>query len=192
MAGERERSPRRHGEPRFETRLEPAVVGTTDATPPELQNASQGGLQLAVLPFGKHRGTPIGDVPAPYLIMLCCWQLAATSSCTDPDCPCDSLRCYRVGKFREYMRGDEDWRLWLKRTHPRVVALARRHVHNHHLCHHCGTRLVPVGSARANGAAHDDWDTRALHKKCWRGILMADLEMSGSETDGSADGSADG
>ncbi len=136
------------------------------------------------LPFGKHRHTAIGDVPAPYLIGLCCWQLAATARCTDPDCACDSLRCFRVGKFREFARGDEDWRCWLRRSHPGIVELARRHVRANNLCHHCGERLVPVGSSRANGAAHRDWATRTLHKKCWREILTSDLEMSGSETDG--------
>jgi len=39
-------------------------------------------------------------------------------------------------------------------------------------CHYCGTRLVPIGSSRANGAAHSDWSERKLHKKClveWKG-----------------------
>ena len=136
------------------------------------------------IPFGKHKHAAISDVRAPYLIGLCCWQLAATTRCTDPDCACDSLRCFRVGKFREFARGDDDWRYWLKRTHPHVVALARRHVRAKNLCHHCGERLVPIGSRRANGAPHRDWANRTLHKKCWRELLTNGCEMSGSETDG--------
>jgi len=34
-------------------------------------------------------------------------------------------------------------------------------------CAECGNRLVPIGSARANGKEHGDWDSRMLHKQCW-------------------------
>ena len=34
-------------------------------------------------------------------------------------------------------------------------------------CHSTG-RLPPIGNARANGALHDDWDSRLYHKKCWQ------------------------
>jgi hypothetical protein len=38
-------------------------------------------------------------------------------------------------------------------------------------CEHCGRPLVAIGRARVGGkATHDDWDTRTLHKKCWREI----------------------
>ena len=141
---------------------------------------STGGVAL---PFGKHRGAAIKDVPAPYLIGLCAWQLAAASKCDDPACTCESLHCFRVGKFRNFPR-DRDWRHWLKRQHPRIVSLARRHVRENRLCHHCGERLVPVGTSRANGKPHRDWSTRNLHKKCWRQILQNSEDMSGSETEG--------
>ena len=36
-------------------------------------------------------------------------------------------------------------------------------------CHYCYKKLVPIGTARANGKkAHDDWQGRKYHKKCWR------------------------
>ena len=35
-------------------------------------------------------------------------------------------------------------------------------------CSWCGGVLVAVGSARANGADHDDWSTRKLHKRCYK------------------------
>ncbi len=35
-------------------------------------------------------------------------------------------------------------------------------------CTWCGGVLVAVGSARANGADHDDWSTRKLHKRCYK------------------------
>lgn len=34
-------------------------------------------------------------------------------------------------------------------------------------CRRCGRPLQPIGSARANGKAHDEWPTRQLHKQCW-------------------------
>ena len=35
-------------------------------------------------------------------------------------------------------------------------------------CKICGKTLVPIGSARKNGANHKDWDTREYHKMCWK------------------------
>jgi len=35
-------------------------------------------------------------------------------------------------------------------------------------CEYCNGHLVPVGSARSNGKDHADWNTRKLHKKCWK------------------------
>lgn len=37
-------------------------------------------------------------------------------------------------------------------------------------CLRCGRKLVPVGYARANGASHNDWDSRQFHKCCWVGL----------------------
>lgn len=34
-------------------------------------------------------------------------------------------------------------------------------------CQRCYKSLVPIGSSRTNGAAHDDWEARQYHKKCW-------------------------
>lgn len=36
-----------------------------------------------------------------------------------------------------------------------------------HHCHYCWRRLVPIGSARKNGKAHEDWESRRMHKGCW-------------------------
>ena len=35
------------------------------------------------------------------------------------------------------------------------------------VCEVCEKPLVPIGSSRENGADHDDWVGRRLHKKCW-------------------------
>ena len=119
------------------------------------------------------------------MLSLCAWRLAPASRCNYPDCSCDTTRCFRVGQFR-LEQDEEDWRYWVKQKHPHVVKSARLYVRQKRLCHHCGERLVPVGSNRANGAAHRDWASRTLHKKCWREILLrhTEEEMSGDETDG--------
>jgi len=44
-------------------------------------------------------------------------------------------------------------------------------------CEYCNGHLVPVGSARSNGKDHADWNTRKLHKKCWK--EMQENERSG-------------
>lgn len=36
------------------------------------------------------------------------------------------------------------------------------------LCIDCKQPLVKIGTARKNGAAHDDWPDRTLHKECWK------------------------
>lgn len=36
-------------------------------------------------------------------------------------------------------------------------------------CQYCDKPLVSIGTARENGKrTHSDWDTRKLHKKCWK------------------------
>ena len=35
-------------------------------------------------------------------------------------------------------------------------------------CEWCGNRLVAVGHSRSNGADHDDWSSRKLHKQCYK------------------------
>ena len=35
-------------------------------------------------------------------------------------------------------------------------------------CEKCGKPLRAIGTARKNGKNHADWDSRNLHKKCWK------------------------
>ena len=35
-------------------------------------------------------------------------------------------------------------------------------------CTRCHKALVAIGSSRSNGRPHQDWDSRAMHKKCWK------------------------
>jgi hypothetical protein len=63
-------------------------------------------------------------------------------------------RCPRCARGKRARAGNA--------TRPRRAAkrLARK-------CAECGRPLVPIGRARANGKAHEDWGARRLHKKCW-------------------------
>ena len=36
------------------------------------------------------------------------------------------------------------------------------------ICMHCHKALVSIGHERKNGKAHNDWNSRTLHKKCWK------------------------
>jgi hypothetical protein len=58
--------------------------------------------------------------------------------------------------------------LWLSINHWPVVVAARKEFRRRCICFRCLGRLVPIGSARLNGAAHDDWDARLFHKCCWK------------------------
>lgn len=37
-------------------------------------------------------------------------------------------------------------------------------------CLACRKSLQPIGSARKNGKAHDDWDDRKYHKMCYKDL----------------------
>lgn len=39
-------------------------------------------------------------------------------------------------------------------------------------CLRCKRKLVPIGSARKNGANHKDWNTRKYHKGCYKIIEL--------------------
>jgi hypothetical protein len=74
---------------------------------------------------------------------------------------------YSDNRFYDRVRS----RLYLKlHQWPSVVA-ARAFVDENNLCYKCFGRLVPIGTARANGANHGDWAARKLHKKCFRSLI---------------------
>ena len=96
-----------------------------------------------ILDFGKHKGTDIEDVPLEYMIFLAGYRLKGTKR----------------------VRADNDGSRWVLTNKKDVREFAEAYLLTK--CWHCGGVLVPVGSSRSNGAAHDDWDWRFLHKKCW-------------------------
>jgi hypothetical protein len=38
------------------------------------------------------------------------------------------------------------------------------------LCLSCGRTLRAIGTSRANGKAHKDWNTRNYHKSCYKNL----------------------
>lgn len=63
--------------------------------------------------------------------------------------------------------------IWVWRNHPDVVKLANDILRG--VCWKCSGRLVPIGTSRANGRSHDDWDERRFHKTCWIRMQQEDL-----------------
>ena len=41
------------------------------------------------------------------------------------------------------------------------------------VCTHCGKPLSAIGHARKNGAKHADWQSRHMHKACWKATQPA-------------------
>ena len=119
-----------------------------------------------VLAFGKYKGCDLYEVPETYLKFLCCWNHYRDSN--------NKV----VRESIEDPRASEEY--LLRRQFPTVHA-AREYVKNKRLCFECFRPLVPVGTARANGAWHDDWETRRFHKRCWASIGRNSSSSSESE-----------
>ena len=65
---------------------------------------------------------------------------------------------------------------WVKDKRPQVRRFAAAYLKKK--CWYCEGELVPVGSSRSNGADHDDWNTRYLHKQCWRWLKKGQERFS--------------
>ena len=112
-----------------------------------------------ILDFGKHKGTPIEDVPAAYMIFLAGHTLHGTRRA-----PC-TTEAYR----------------WVKANRDQACGFAEAYLKTR--CWRCQGKLVPVGQSRCNGKGHDDWTSRYLHKKCWRLLKRGEDDASESSTD---------
>jgi hypothetical protein len=116
-------------------------------------------LTQMILDFGKYKGTAIEDVPVTYMIFLAGYTMHGTRRT-----PC-TTEAYR----------------WVKANRDAACGFAKAHLKNR--CWRCQGKLVPVGQSRCRGADHDDWDTRYLHKKCWRLLKRNDDWFSEGSTD---------
>ena len=130
--------------------LEAAAVSDTHVhIPGNVKPAAKEDVKVT-LDFGKHKGTVLQDVPLQYMIFLAGYRMENT----------------------ERVPTDLPGYHWVKTNRSAVCASAEAYLQNR--CWHCGAKLVPIGSMRSNGAGHDDWDSRYLHKACWK--LLRDKE----------------
>jgi len=107
------------------------------------------------LDFGKRRGKQIRELDSEYLRWLTCRDVFVNED----------------GRMRAEDRNDLDSIKWIRRTRPLAIEAARAFVDESKLCWRCCKKLVPIGDARANGKNHGDWDSRKLHKRCWKELL---------------------
>lgn len=61
-------------------------------------------------------------------------------------------------------------------VHFDAVTAARKYVKERRLCLKCFKVMPPIGNMRANGAPHDDWTQRSLHKACFYKLVNEDDE----------------
>ena len=105
-----------------------------------------------ILDFGKYRGSEVEDTPLPYIIFLAGYKMDGAK------------------RAHSDLRGC----MWVKQHKKEFHSFANSYLSTK--CWHCGGKLVPVGSSRSNGAGHDDWDDRYLHKKCWRELIEEECD----------------
>ena len=110
-----------------------------------------------ILDFGKHKGTELEDAPLPYIIFLAGYKMNGTR------------------RIHSDLKGC----IWVKQHKTDINESANAYLSDK--CWHCGNKIMPIGSSRSNGAAHNDWDGRYLHKKCWR-ELKEEEEEFGSDS----------
>ena len=97
-----------------------------------------------ILDFGKYRGVDVHEVPLDYMIFLAGYRMHYTQRI-----PTD-LVAYE----------------WVKTNKKEFCEFATVYLKTK--CWHCDGNLVAVGNLRCNGADHEDWDGRYLHKSCWK------------------------
>ena len=123
-------------------------------------------------------------LPAAKLLELCCWRVACQCICEDDDCRCQTLSCFKVGRFSTQSSLVGEYCPRSPADESQVKA-ARAEILRRSLCHCCGGKLVPIGNARIKGTWHKDWSSRRYHKTCWIAALRGDFgeECGAPETD---------
>lgn len=140
-----------------------------------------------VLQFGKYKGEQLGEAPQTYIRWLTGQEVEVVdgkprltdlfASDSSAGVGEDVSNAWTTGDIKLAMEryiaapeAETDCYLrslacsWLKQ--PSIRIAAKRMMNG--FCWHCCTRLAPIGSARLNGADHEDWQGRLLHKKCFR------------------------
>lgn len=102
-------------------------------------------LQISmILDFGKYKGINMDEVPLDYMIFLAGYRMQYTQRI-----PTD-LPAYD----------------WVKTNKREFCDFATEYLKTR--CWHCEGNLVAIGNFRCNGADHEDWEGRYLHKTCWK------------------------
>ena len=112
-----------------------------------------------LLDFGKHRGKEVEHTPIAYIVFLAGYRLDGIKKKKSDLAACKWVQEHK-NEIRDFARAYLSERCW-----------------------HCGRKLVPIGDARSNGAAHDDWDGRFLHKKCWSELKSDDAWSNVSDSE---------
>jgi hypothetical protein len=97
-----------------------------------------------ILDFGRYRGRSVEDIPLTYMIFLAGYKM--------------------MGSKR--MKSDLEASKWVEKNKSELRTHALTYLEGR--CWHCGQKLVSIGPSRENSALDEDWNSRYLHKKCWR------------------------
>ncbi len=144
---------------------------------------------METLPFGKYKGTTLEQLPSEYLLWLAgydynirdlaeqlsdcgcdlCVKYRTLSGCSTPE-ECESFldQSFRDKVVPNFIQGQSKpwWTIFA--LYRNWVFKARDEFKKRHICRDCLKKLVPIGTSRRNGAWHNDWDDRLLHKQCWK------------------------
>jgi hypothetical protein len=112
----------------------------------------------AWLDFGKHKNKALESVPIDYVIFLAGFKLEGTA------------------KTKNKSHASN----WISINKPHVRLAAIEFLRGK--CWECGGKLVPVGTSRKNGAFHDDWEERILHKQCWKQLKSEQEEYGAGDS----------
>lgn len=129
-----------------------------------------------ILTFGRYKGQRIENVPTDYLRWLCRWNHSYDKTRTP------RLREHDAVEAWTLFCGDIRSTRYLWERQPEAISAARQYVRQARLCHRCFQKLVPIGNHRNNGAWHEDWEGRYLHKICWKEIVVQS-ELFGNDYD---------
>lgn len=121
-----------------------------------------------VLPFGKHAGKPIGDVPVGYAVWLAGFDIYEESGevieCSEAKLRTqykDTEHLKSILTMRPTAPNGRPWnhaRVFVYTQHPEAFEAARARLVDK--CYACGASLRAF-------RVTPDWDSRQLHKKCW-------------------------
>ncbi len=115
-------------------------------------------MEDGALDFGKYKSKTISEVPLDYVLFLAGFRLEGTKK----------------------VKNDGPASQWVATKKPNIRKSAIQFLQGR--CWKCNKMLVPVGSSRQNGAFHDDWEGRILHKKCWI-VIKKEEEAEKDEED---------